>query len=58
MVLKSRGVIIAFNELTEFIKKAQGKHNLSRDQVRYILTDKLNDMSKTDIYVEKRDEST
>ena len=43
-------VITAQNELTSFIKKAITKHNLSRVQIRYLLTDKLNDMSKTDVY--------
>jgi len=47
---KNTEVIRAQNELTDFIKKAQGKYQLSREQVRYLLTDKLNDMSKTDMW--------
>ena len=43
-------VIRTQNELTEFIEKANKKYNLSREQIRYLLTDKLNDMSKTDMY--------
>lgn len=46
------------NAFSEWIEKQMKDDNLSRDQVRYILTDKLFDMSRVDLYWDvKSDES-
>ena len=43
-------VIKTQNAFTEFIAKAQREEGLSRRQIRFLLTEKLNDMSKTDMW--------
>lgn len=50
-------IINAQNSFSAWIKDQMEKNNLSRKQIRYILTDKLNDMSKTDIWWEDTSES-
>lgn len=46
-------LINAFNSLSKWVRNTQKNLNLSRAQIKYILTDKLNDMSKTDVWLDQ-----